>query len=267
MLTIDSVLTVLLELYGADGATNIKHASSLPLQERPAVPGSKSDKNFISPARLPRKKFVVTKSEKETTESGNELVPQEAQDDSRPKRNESKSKEKSDDDGDDEEEKSSGSKLRENLGGVADAAASAEAADLNDSGHRSSDDETDGGRRSPKKFDAESPDSTFVSVVTIPDPGESHTDDEIGEKVAVVTVPGNFLGGVANIGFEAEEEESDGGRGRGSPLNDSFDAGYRRNRNLSDVNIRYWIIFKLMRLMVCEVPGLSPVLALTIDIH
>ena len=200
------------------------------------MPGSKTDKNFISPARLPRKKFVVTKTEKETAESGSEAVGQEVQDDSRPKRNESKSKEKSDD----EDESSNGGvgKSRENLVGGAEGEGSTEAADLNDSGHRSSDDETDGGRRSPKKFDAESPDSTFVSVVTIPDPGESHTDDEISEK-AVVAVPGSFLGGVANIGFEAEEEDADGGHDRGSPLNDSFDAGYKRNRNLSDVNIRY----------------------------
>jgi hypothetical protein len=51
-------------------------------------------------------------------------------------------------------------------------------------------------------------------------------------------VSGSFLGGVANIGFEAEEDTDAGGRGRDSPLNDSFDAGYKRNRNLSDVNIR-----------------------------
>jgi hypothetical protein len=46
---------------------------------------------------------------------------------------------------------------------------------LNDSGHL---DDSDG-RKSPKKFDAESPDPTFISVVTIPDPGESNTDDDL----------------------------------------------------------------------------------------
>ncbi len=65
------------------------------------------------------------------------------------------------------------------LCGVTDVVGATDALELNDSGNRSSDDENDGGRRSPKKFDAESPDSTFVSVVTIPDPGESHTDEEV----------------------------------------------------------------------------------------
>ena len=114
---------------------------------------------------------------------------------------------------------------------------------LNDSGHHDDGDTTslDGGRKSPKKFDAESPDPTFVSVVTIPDPGESCTDEDVVEKpvTANVVVTGSYLGGVANIGFEAEEEH-DSGRGRESPINDSFDAGYKRNRNLSDVNIRFW---------------------------
>ena len=107
--------------------------------------------------------------------------------------------------------------------------------------HDDSDSSIDGGRKSPKKFDAESPDPTFVSVVTIPDPGESCTDDESVEKpVSIpgsVVVTGSYLGGVANIGFEAEEE-TDAGHSFEAALNDSFDAGYKRNRNLSDVNIR-----------------------------
>ena len=107
--------------------------------------------------------------------------------------------------------------------------------------HDDSDSSIDGGRKSPKKFDAESPDPTFVSVVTIPDPGESCTDDETVEKpVSIpgsVVVTGSYLGGVANIGFEAEEE-TDAGHSFEAALNDSFDAGYKRNRNLSDVNIR-----------------------------
>lgn len=207
------------------------------------MPGSKLDKNFISPARLPRKKFLVSKSDKDDLKSGDEQILQQlAQQESPPKRNVTKSKENSPEDDDRPMDKP-----LEEIVTVLDSEATA--AYLNDSGHRSSDDETDGGRKSPKKFDAESPDSTFVSVVTIPDPGESHTDDDDGHRAlptenAVVSVSGSFLGGVANIGFEAEEE-TDAGHDRAvlhldrdSPRSDSFDARYKRNRNLSDVNIR-----------------------------
>ena len=117
---------------------------------------------------------------------------------------------------------------------------------MSDSNHHEDSDSSidSSGRKSPKKFDAESPDPTFVSVVTIPDPGESCTDEEMGEKPVVlplnVVVAGSYLGGVANIGFEAEEEIESGHPDEHSPpLVDASDVGYRRNRNLSDVNIRY----------------------------
>ena len=114
--------------------------------------------------------------------------------------------------------------------------------------HEDSDSSIDSGRKSPKKFDAESPDPTFVSVVTIPDPGESCTEDEMAEKPVVlpvsVVVTGSYLGGVANIGFEAEEETDSGHTDdHPPPLVDSSDIGYRRNRNLSDVNIRYDLVY------------------------
>jgi hypothetical protein len=212
----------------------------LSVQDRSAVPGSKIDKNIISPGRLPRKKFVLNKDEKDQQNKSADLQRH------APKRNVAltKSKEKASHDVDPGVAVMNSQAHPENPDEIIQAASGAsEMPDLimnltDLTHHDDSDSSIDGGRKSPKKFDAESPDPTFVSVVTIPDPGESCTEDEIVEKpVSIsgsVVVTGSYLGGVANIGFEAEEE-TDAGH---EALNDSFDAGYKRNRNLSDVNIR-----------------------------
>ena len=90
------------------------------------------------------------------------------------------------------------------------------------------------------------------TVITVPDPGETNTDNVSSDSsddettAAGETTPAvsENLGGVANVGFESEDEEDGVVSTRSVHLeeeededcgDDSADAGYARNRSLNDL--------------------------------